>query len=149
MNLASYNERVAAKVIDVIFFAVLYFLNALLAALLVLIFLVWLPYLGFYKVHNYILFIDAINCIVEILSFSVYFSFIVSKYDGTVGKKICRIKLVTLKGEKITPCRAFVRFAAELLSAALFGLGYLIALFDPEKRTLHDRICSTRVVRTR
>jgi uncharacterized RDD family membrane protein YckC len=28
-------------------------------------------------------------------------------------------------------------------------IGYIMAGFDDEKRTLHDRICDTRVIKTR
>lgn len=147
MNLAGYKARVFAKIIDILFFIVLYLLNAIVAYLFALLFLLGLPYLGFYRVHNYVFFIQVINWVVQFLSVVIYLSCFVAKYDGTVGKKVFRIKLVTTQGDKLTPYRAIGRFAAELLSAALFGLGYIMALFDPEKRTLHDRICSTRVVK--
>jgi uncharacterized RDD family membrane protein YckC len=29
----------------------------------------------------------------------------------------------------------------------IFAIGYIMAAFDDEKRALHDRICSTRVIR--
>ena len=33
------------------------------------------------------------------------------------------------------------------LSIVMLGIGYLIAAFDDQKRTLHDHICDTRVIR--
>jgi uncharacterized RDD family membrane protein YckC len=34
-----------------------------------------------------------------------------------------------------------------VLSLAVFGLGLLYALIDPDKRTVHDRLSNTIVVR--
>jgi len=34
----------------------------------------------------------------------------------------------------------------ELLSRIICDIGYIIAVFDSEKRALHDHICNTRVV---
>jgi hypothetical protein len=32
----------------------------------------------------------------------------------------------------------------------ILGIGYIMAAFDePERRTLHDRICDTRVIKAR
>jgi uncharacterized RDD family membrane protein YckC len=43
--------------------------------------------------------------------------------------------------------RAFGRHFAKYLSAMILGIGYFMAAFDDQRRTLHDRICETRVVR--
>jgi uncharacterized RDD family membrane protein YckC len=50
-------------------------------------------------------------------------------------------------GEKISYARACGRGFAELVSSIILGIGYLMVVFDEEKRALHDRICDTRVVR--
>jgi hypothetical protein len=34
-----------------------------------------------------------------------------------------------------------------LLSSLTLAIGYIMAAFDDEKRSLHDRICDTRVIR--
>jgi len=39
-----------------------------------------------------------------------------------------------------------VRFFATMLSQLTLYIGYIIAAFDDEKRSLHDHICDTRVV---
>jgi len=41
---------------------------------------------------------------------------------------------------------AFLRYLASILSALTLGIGYLMVLWDSEKRTLHDLICGTRVI---
>ena len=68
------------------------------------------------------------------------------KYGATWGKMAVGIKVVTADGGQIGVWRALARVPAEYVSAIVLGLGYLIAAFDAEKRTLHDYICSTRVV---
>ena len=59
----------------------------------------------------------------------------------------CQIKVVSDEGEPITYMRALGRHFAEMLSALILMIGYIMAAFDDEKRALHDRICSTRVIR--
>ncbi len=78
-----------------------------------------------------------------------YPTFFLGKYGATPGKMAAGIKVVRPDGEPITYLRAFGRYFAELLSGFTFGIGYLMAAFDEEKRALHDRICDTRVIRAR
>lgn len=75
-----------------------------------------------------------------------YPTFFIGKYGATLGKMACQIKVVTGDGEKVTYLRALARAFAEWLSMLTLYIGYIIAAFDDEKRTLHDRICDTRVV---
>ncbi len=78
-----------------------------------------------------------------------YTVFFLGKFAATPGKMLCGLKVVRPTGERITYLRALGRWFAELLSSIIFLIGYIMAAFDDEKRTLHDRICDTRVVRTR
>jgi len=78
------------------------------------------------------------------LGYSVGF---VGKFGATPGKMALKLKIVRSNGEPITYLRAVGRLFAEMLSGMLLGIGYLMAAWDPEKRTLHDRICDTRVVK--
>ena len=78
-----------------------------------------------------------------------YTVFFLGKFAATPGKMACGLKVVRPAGERITYLRAFGRTLAEMLSALILFIGYIMAAFDDEKRTLHDRICDTRVVRTR
>lgn len=75
--------------------------------------------------------------------------FFLGKFAATPGKMACGLKVVRPTGERITYLRALGRWFAESLSYAILLIGYIMAAFDDEKRTLHDRICDTRVVRTR
>lgn len=78
------------------------------------------------------------------LSYEVWF---LGNHSATPGKMICGLKVVRPDGEKISYMRALGRYFATGLSAAIIGIGYIMAGFDSEKRALHDRVCDTRVVR--
>ena len=69
------------------------------------------------------------------------------KFGGTLGKLALDLRVVTANGEPIGCGRALGRALAEYLSALILLIGYIIAAFDSEKRTLHDHICGTRVIR--
>ena len=66
----------------------------------------------------------------------------------TLGMQAWKLSIQTSAGGRPQLRHCALRFAAAALSAALFGLGYLAALFDAEHRTWHDRASSTRLVHT-
>lgn len=70
----------------------------------------------------------------------------IGKYGATLGKMACKIKVVTAEGEPVSYARALGRYFAKMLSYMICSIGFIMAFFDDEKRTLHDRICNTRVV---
>lgn len=49
----------------------------------------------------------------------------------------------------ITYLHALGRYFAEIVSAMPLNIGYIMAAFDDEKRSLHDHLCTTRVIKTR
>lgn len=69
--------------------------------------------------------------------------------QATPGKQALKLRVVTDHGEDVTYLRAFGRYmAAWFVSGGITsGIGYIIAAFDEEKRTLHDHICATRVMK--
>lgn len=75
--------------------------------------------------------------------------FFLSRYEATPGKLALGLKVVRADGSRLTTGRIIGRYFAEMLSSLILGIGYLMAAFDEEKRTLHDRICDTRVVKGR
>ncbi|MBN2374267.1 RDD family protein [bacterium] len=88
------------------------------------------------------------------VSFSLFFSiniafyvFFNGRYGATPGKMLIKAKIVNTDGTPISYTKALGRFFAEILSAFTFGIGYIMAAFDSEKRALHDRICETRVIK--
>ena len=88
------------------------------------------------------------------LSFSIkflmnltYYVFFNGKYGATPGKMAIGAKIVNTDGSPISYTKAFARFFAEMLSAAILLIGYIMAAFDSQKRALHDRICGTLVIK--
>ncbi len=76
-----------------------------------------------------------------------YHLFFTRKYDATPGKLALGLRLLRADGEKLSVGRIIGRYFAEWISAMILAIGYIMAGFDEEKRSLHDRICDTRVVR--
>ncbi len=78
---------------------------------------------------------------------AAYTTFFLGRFGATPGKMVCGLRVAAPDGQPISYPRALGRYLAEYLSGLLLMLGYLVAAFDGEKRTLHDRICATRVIR--
>jgi uncharacterized RDD family membrane protein YckC len=79
-----------------------------------------------------------------------YYVFFLASYGATLGKMAVGVKIVTAEGGPISYGRAIGRyFCTGFLEPFTLGIGYLIALFDDQNRTLHDRICGTRAIATR
>ncbi len=72
----------------------------------------------------------------------------VGRFGATPGKMALGLRIVTANGKRLTYWRAFFRFLAEYLSGCpTLYVGYLMAAWDDEAQTLHDRICNTRVIK--
>ena len=78
---------------------------------------------------------------------AAYSTFFIGRFGATLGKMACRLQVVTPEGGRVSYARALGRFFSEIISSMILAIGYIMAAFDDEKRALHDRICSTRVVR--
>jgi TonB family protein len=71
-----------------------------------------------------------------------------SKRQATLGKELLGLKVVHAGARtRISLLRSFGRELAKVVSAALLGLGFVIAAFTRRKQGLHDLIASTEVVR--
>jgi uncharacterized RDD family membrane protein YckC/ribosomal protein S27AE len=76
-----------------------------------------------------------------------YYTVFIGKFGATPGKMAMGLRVIRPDGSRLTYLRAFARYWAYSLSGIILGIGYLMAISDSEKRTLHDRICDTRVIR--
>jgi len=85
--------------------------------------------------------------LMQLLFAAAYTCWFLVKFGATPGKMACGLKVITAEGGPITFGRALGRHFAEFLSGMILAIGYIMAAFDKEKRSLHDRICNTRVVR--
>ncbi len=78
----------------------------------------------------------------------VYPGYFEAHRGGTPGKLILGLRVVDAEtGSPISPGRALVRFVVRFFSVMPFFLGYISMLWDPDRRTWHDRIAGSRVVR--
>lgn len=78
---------------------------------------------------------------------AAYFVISWARIGQTIGMRAWRLKLVRIDGTKPRAPQALARFFLALLSLLIAGIGFWWALFDRDKRTLHDRLCGTMMVR--
>jgi uncharacterized RDD family membrane protein YckC len=68
--------------------------------------------------------------------------------DGrTIGKHVLGIRIVRADGGPIDLGTAAARSGMAIVSSLILYVGYLWAIWDPERRTLHDIVADTRAVR--
>lgn len=71
-----------------------------------------------------------------------------AKTGQTLGKKVMSIKVVDAQGHTPGMLTFFLReILGKAVSGIIFGIGYLVILWDKNKQGLHDKIASTFVVR--
>jgi uncharacterized RDD family membrane protein YckC len=71
-----------------------------------------------------------------------------SSWQGTIGKKILRLKVVDEAGNRIGFGRATGRFFAKILSSMFMCIGFIMIGFTERKTGLHDMLAGTRVLRS-
>ncbi len=76
----------------------------------------------------------------------LYNTIFVGFWGTTIGKRMVGIRVVNELAEPPGFGRAFGRALGEVFSGLGLGVGYLFALFDRQKRALHDHLCGTRVI---
>jgi uncharacterized RDD family membrane protein YckC len=65
----------------------------------------------------------------------------------TLGGIICQLRLVRTDGGPVGFPEALVRGLTGIFSLAVFGLGFLWILKDPDRQAWHDRVAGTYVVK--
>jgi uncharacterized RDD family membrane protein YckC len=78
------------------------------------------------------------------MSYQVYF---LANGGATPGKRWMGLQVCTEEGNPIDYGKAFTLYWSYLLTALTLGIGFLAMNFDPQKRTLHDRLTKTKVIR--
>ena len=77
-----------------------------------------------------------------------YMAGLTGRFGATPGKMIMGMKVVDSDGGDIGYWRAFLRYVGEFVVVPVTLLiGYFVAFFDPNRRTLYDRIAGTLVVK--
>lgn len=87
-----------------------------------------------------------------VINYGLYFAYLIfftGKFGATPGKMVVGVRVVRADGSPVGFGLAAGRAFASVISFLFLLIGYVMAAFDPEKRTLHDRICNTRVIYNR
>lgn len=76
-----------------------------------------------------------------------YFAVMEVKFGGTLGKLALGLRVVDDNGNYLSFGRATGRYFSKILSACTLLIGFIMAGFHEKKRSLHDLIAGTYVVR--
>jgi uncharacterized RDD family membrane protein YckC len=147
MVYAGFWTRVAAKVIDGI---IVLFINFSLSMILLMIFRGVARNETSFLINLLMNFGNLIYVVIAVVYFVIavgYATLFLGRCSATPGKMACKVKVLVSDASRISYVRSLGRYFAEWASCAILGIGYLMAAFDNQKRTLHDRICATRVVK--
>ena len=97
-----------------------------------------------------ILSLIGLSWIIQIGLSLAYEAYFLTTRGATPGKMALGLRVIRANGSTdISLGLAVGRFFAKYLSGLILCIGFIIAGFDREKRSLHDHICETRVVYSR
>lgn len=138
LKYAGWGGRIVAKVIDLIFMLALALMVEGLSRKL---------FPEAYATPDTFNPVFVVTMAVNMLLGIFYITWFVGRFGATPGKMAVKLKIVNPAGGKIGYGQAFGRYCGEFIVVFLtVMLGYLFGLFDSQKRTLHDRLCNTRVI---
>ena len=69
-----------------------------------------------------------------------------SALQGTIGKRLLRLRVTDMEGKRIGPGRALARYLARILSLMLWLVGFVMAAFTAKHQSLHDILTETLVL---
>ncbi|PTX97281.1 hypothetical protein DB346_19945 [Verrucomicrobia bacterium LW23] len=141
LQLAHPLNRVLARLIDTLILFVLFVVIMIPAVVTAVLVdknekLAWVMVLVFIVTYGLALFTS--------FAYVVYFTV---AWGGTPGKFVLGMKVVTPDGVQLGWGRSIGRFFANMVTDMTCLIGYLWCFFDEQKRTLHDIICDTRVIK--
>ncbi len=80
------------------------------------------------------------------LAIGVYFVWCWKKTGQTLAMQTWQLKLLDKNHQPLSWPRAMTRYMLSSLSLMVFGLGFLWALLDRERRYLHDRLLGSYII---
>jgi uncharacterized RDD family membrane protein YckC len=124
------------------------FIDGLILGMLAMVVMLPLGFFMFNSMDNRAVFfaIYAIQMILQYAMPAIYESWFIGKHAATPGKMLCKLKVVLPDGGRVSYPRAIGRHFAKWISYFTLLIGFIMAAFDEQKRSLHDRICDTRVI---
>lgn len=81
-----------------------------------------------------------------VVFFMYYIPLEIGPAQGTIGKRVMKIRVVRKDGGTISIAQAVVRRLISWFSCALLCVGHFLALFTDKKQALHDIVADTYVV---
>jgi uncharacterized RDD family membrane protein YckC len=82
---------------------------------------------------------------ITMLYFSVFES---SEWQGTIGKKYNKIKVVDAQGKRISFPLAFLRILLKFISLLLLIFAILLIYFRRDRKSIHDVLLKTSVIKS-
>jgi uncharacterized RDD family membrane protein YckC len=70
-----------------------------------------------------------------------------SSMEGSFGKKLCRLVVVNIDGERLSYPKALLRSVGKAVSFFINGLGFLTVFFSEHRQALHDYLAKSYVVK--
>ncbi|MFC1588065.1 RDD family protein, partial [Planctomycetota bacterium] len=75
----------------------------------------------------------------------LYYAVLLAFNTGqTLGMTIVSIRIINENGTMLTLPQALIRSLYMIASFLLFGAGFILPLFRPDRKTLHDLMAKTR-----
>jgi len=133
--IAGFNERFLAYLIDTLPFVFLNYYTLTLAIK-----------------NGFITYSSSIETkwkIIWSIIFIIYETIFTSGGRRTIGKKILGIKVISKDGNNLSLSKAFIRAIGYFISSFTFNIGYLLALTNSKRISLHDFLASSLVVKTK
>ena len=82
-----------------------------------------------------------------ILGVAYQWVFLTQNRGQTPGKMLLNIRVVKTDGSQLTGTDAVIRYFGYLLNSVVLSIGWLWALFDPDRQGWHDKLAKTYVVK--
>ncbi|MCL7476510.1 MAG: RDD family protein [ANME-2 cluster archaeon] len=76
-----------------------------------------------------------------------YFTYFYGTSGQTIGKKMMKIKVVSVDGTPLTYTKGFVRVIGYVIASIPLYIGLIWMLFDENKQNWEDKIANTYVVK--
>ena len=77
---------------------------------------------------------------------AIYNLILLKWVSGSFGKQLMKLRVVSLDGQPLEKRQRMLRALVSVVSMHVVFLGYLWALWEPQRRTWHDLVAGTRVV---
>ncbi|WNZ44134.1 RDD family protein [Leptolyngbya boryana CZ1] len=140
---ASFWERVAAYLLDVIVVNIIGAIIGLIAG-----FTLGILYVLVTGSDTGIDSLEPIFVLLGIIWSWIYYAFCESSgKQATFGKSIMKLRVTDLNGQKISFSRATGRHFSKFISGLILGIGFLMPAFDEKGQALHDKIAGCLIVK--